>query len=94
LPLVGGGNAFLDEPDEGFLAPEGWVVFKSTSSEDTDEDERDVSDLFRMGLSDASSLEVSKGMGLSNIYMKSQITIYFHITKQHTSWVPAIEAFI
>lgn len=80
MPLVGlgiGGGTFLDEPDEGFLAPEGRVFFvKSMSSEDSDEDERDANDLFRMGLLDTSSLEVSEGMGLSNTYMKSQITIY------------------
>jgi hypothetical protein len=53
------------------------------SSEDSDEDERDANDLFWMGLLDTSSLEVSEGMGLSNTYMKSQITIYSNNQATH-----------
>ena len=44
--------------------------FKSTSSGDSDKDERDPNDLFRMGLLDASSLEVSEGMGVDGGVVK------------------------
>jgi hypothetical protein len=90
LPLVGlgiDGNVFLNEPNKGLVAPEGWVSCKSTSSEDSDEDEHDVNVLFRMGLLDALLLEVPKSMGLSNI-------TNHNIFKQRTSWISAIGAFI
>ena len=42
---------------------------KSTSSEDSAGDEHDPNNLFQMGLLDALLLEVSEGIGLSNIYI-------------------------